>query len=296
MIGQILTGFRRYHGVCISQYSRCTLINTSLCILLSYSINSNPYGNNNNNNNNNNRSCHHISNNKPYMCLRLKFRYQCLVSDRHTTNFSNKTLGLDLSSRSCPRMEHPISPILQIGPTNLLEQDISCATSRDQHNVLAARSRHQCLESALRDLLMDWRVTAQHLQHLSRPQGHPLKAFPPVRHSRSASTDSSMATPETGSSQASATSPTSPAQAQSTPHCRQKNLFKKQTTRQITMHLSWPGITPAYTPNNQCHTKPSIQANYTATRTPQRAVPIKTSMRTMVSGQPRDRTGRRRHR
>jgi hypothetical protein len=204
---------------------------------------------------------------------------------------SNKTPGLALSSQLCPRMERPISPIPQTGPINLPEQDISCATLQDPLSVLAVLSRHPCQGSVLLDSSIAWKATAQRSQLLHRLQERPPKEFPQARHYKWPNTDSPMATAtwhtlETGSSRASATSPTSPARARSTHHYQRKRLFKKQTVRcLITTGLLWPGIYQAYTPSTQLHIKRSIQANYTDTLIQQKVVSTKTCTRITVSGQ-----------
>jgi hypothetical protein len=221
------------------------------------------------------------------------------VSDKRTINFSNKMPGLALSSQLCPRMERPISPIPQTGPTNHQERDISCETLQDPLSVPAVHLRHLYQESVLLDSLMVWKVTAQRSQRLRRPQGRLLKAFPPARHYKWQNTDSPTATlhtRETGSSRASATSPTSPARARSMLHYLLKRLSKKQTVRPTTMDPFWPGIYQVYTPSTQPHIRHLTQANYTATPMQQRAVLTKTSTRITVSDPRRDRTGRRRHR
>lgn len=190
-------------------------------------------------------------------------------------NFSNRMLGLALSKQSCLRTGRPISPIHQIGPTNHLEQDISCAVLQDQASVLAAHLRRLYQESVQLALWMGWRVTARRSQRLRRARGRLLKGFPQARHCRLASTDNSTAilrTPGRGSSQASATFPTSPARAQLTRRCRRKSLSKKQIVRLITKALSWPDIYQDYTPSNQLHINRSTQANYTATPIKQRVV------------------------
>jgi hypothetical protein len=217
------------------------------------------------------------------------------------TSSLNKTPGLGPSSQLFPRMERPISPIPQTGSINLPEQDISCETLPDPLSVLAVLSRHPCQGSVLLDSSIAWKATAQRLQLLRRLQERPPKASPPARHYKWPNTDSPMATAtwhtlETGSSRASATSPTSPARARSTHHCLQKRLFKKQTVRPITTGLLWPGTYQAYTPNTQLHIKRSIQANYTGTLIQQKAVLTKTCTPIMVSGQRRVHMERRRHR
>jgi hypothetical protein len=212
---------------------------------------------------------------------------------------SNRMLGLALSRQSCPRMEPPISPTHQIGPTSHLEQDISCAILEDQVSVLVVHLQRLYQESVQLALWMEWRVTAQRSQHLHRAQGHLLKVFPQVRHFRLANTDSSTAilrTLERGSSLASAISRTFLARARLMHHCQRKSLFKKQTVRLTTKALSWPDIYQDYTPSNRLRTNRSIQANYTDTRIKQRVVLIKTSTLAMVSGQRRDLMGRRQHR
>jgi hypothetical protein len=197
------------------------------------------------------------------------------VSVRRTTSFSNRMLGLAPSNQSCPHMERLTSHIHQTGPTNHQEQDISCAILRGQVSVLAVHSRRPSQESVRLDLLMEWMVTAQHSQHLHQAQGRLLKGSPQARHCRWASTDSSMATLltlERRNSQDSATSPTSPAQAQSMPHYQRRSLFKRQTVRLTMKALSWPGFYQGYTPSTQLRSKCSTQANYTDTPTKQRVV------------------------
>jgi hypothetical protein len=211
---------------------------------------------------------------------------------------SNKTPGLALSSQLFPRMERPISPTPQTGPINLPEQDISCATLQDPLSVLAVRSRHPCQGSVLLDSSIAWKATAQRSQLLRRLQERLPKEFPLARHYKWPNTDSPTATlhtQETGSSRASATSPTSPARARSTHHCLRKSLFKKQTVRRpITTGLSWPGIYQAYTPSTQLHIKRLTQANYIDTLMQQKAVLTKTCTPIMVSGQRRVHMERRR--
>lgn len=167
--------------------------------------------------------------------------HQRLVSVRRMTSSSNRMLGLALNKQSCPRMERPISPIHQTGPTSHLEQDILCAILEDQTSVLAVHLRRLYQENVQLASWMEWRVTAQRSQHLHRAQGRLLKVSPQVHHFRLASTDSSIAILlilERGSSLASAISPTSPARARSMRHCQRRSLFKKQTVRLTTKALS----------------------------------------------------------
>jgi hypothetical protein len=188
---------------------------------------------------------------------------------------SNRMLGLALSKQSCPRMERPTSLIHQIGLTNHLERDISCAILQGQASVLAVHLRPLYQESVQLVLLMEWMVTAQRSQHLHRARGRLLKVFPQVRHYRSASIDSSTAILRTlgkGNSRASAISRTSPARVRLTRHCQRRSLSKKQIVRLTTKALSWPDIYQGYTQSNQLHTNPLIQANYTDTPTKQKAV------------------------
>lgn len=184
-------------------------------------------------------------------------------------------LGPALSKQSYLRMERPISPTHQTGPINHLEQDISCAILQDQASVLAVLLRRLYQESVQ---LASWtalKVTAQRSQHLHRAQGRLPKAFPQARHFRSASTGNLMAillTPERGSSQASATSQTSPARAQSMRRCQRKNPSRKRIVHLITKALSWPDIYQDCTPSNRLHINRSIQANYIDTPINQRVV------------------------
>lgn len=200
---------------------------------------------------------------------------QRLPSGRRMNSSSNRMLGLVLSKQSCPRMELPTSPIRQIGLTNHLERDISCAILQGQVRVLAVRLQRPYQESVQLALLMEWMVTVQRSQDLRRARGPLLKVFQQARHCRSASIDSSTAillTVERGSSRASAISRTSPARARSTRLCQQRSLSKKQTVRLTTKALSWPDIYQAYTQSNRLHTNPLIQINYTDTQTKQRVV------------------------
>ena len=200
---------------------------------------------------------------------------QRLPSGRRMNSSSNRMLGLALSKQSCPRMELPTSPIHQIGLTNHLERDISCAILEGQVRVLAVRLQRPYQESVQPALLMEWMVTAQRSQHLLRARGRLLKAFPQARHSRSASIDNSTAillTLGRESSRASAISRTSPARVQLMRHCQRRSLSKKQIVRLTTKALSWPDIYQGYTQSNQLHTNPLIQANYTDTPTKQKAV------------------------
>ena len=169
------------------------------------------------------------------------FHRQRLVSVRRMISSSNRMLGLALSKQSCPRMELPTSPIHQIGLTNHLERDISCAILEGQVRVLAVRLQRPYQESVQPALLMEWMVTAQRSQHLRRARGRLLKAFPRARHCRSASIDSSTATLHTlgrESSRASAISRISPARVRLTRHCRRRSLFRKQIVRLTTKALS----------------------------------------------------------
>jgi len=187
---------------------------------------------------------------------------------------SNRMLGLALSKQLCPRMEHQISHIHQIGPTNHPEPDISYAILQGQASVLAVRLRRLYQESVQLVSSMERMDTAQHSQHLHRAQGRLLKVFPQARHSKLASTDSSTATPltlERESSQASAISRTSPARAQLMLPCQRKSLSKKQTVRLTTKALLWPDIYQDYTPSTQLHSQHLTQANYTDTPTKRRA-------------------------
>ena len=198
-----------------------------------------------------------------------------LPSVRRMNNSSNRTLGLALSKQSCPRMERPTSLIHQIGLTNHLERDISCATLQGQASVLAVHLRRLYQGNVQLALLMVWTVTAQRSQHLRRARGRLLKAFPRARHCRSASIDSSTATLHTlgrESSRASAISRISPARVRLTRHCRRRSLFRKQIVRLTTKALSWPDIYQGCTRSNRPHTNPLTQASYTDTPTKQRAV------------------------
>jgi hypothetical protein len=184
-------------------------------------------------------------------------------------------LGPALSKQSCLRTERPILPIHQTGPTNHLEQDISCATLQGQASVLAVLLRRLYQASVQLASWMALRATAQRSQHLHRAQGRLLKASPQAHHYRLASTDSLTAillTPVRESSQASATSRTFPVRVRSMPRCQQRSPFRKRIERLTTKALSWPDIYQGYTRSNQLHTSRSIQANYTDTPTKQRVV------------------------
>ena len=188
---------------------------------------------------------------------------------------SNRMLGLALSKQSCPRMERPTSPIHQTGPTNHLEQDISCAILQGRASVLVVHLRRLYQGSVRLALLMERTVTAQRSQHLLRARGRLLKVFPQVRHYRSASIDSSTAILRTlgkGSSRASAISRTSPARVQLMRHCQRRSLSKKQIVRLTTKAPSWPDIYQGCTRSNRPHTNRLTQASYTDTPTKQRAV------------------------
>ena len=150
---------------------------------------------------------------------------------------SNRMLGLALSKQSCPRMERPTSPIHQIGLTNRLERDISCAILQVQASAMAVHSRHLYQEIVQLSFLMEWTVTAQRSPHLRRARGRLLKVLLQARHCRSASIDSSTAillTLERGSSRASGISRTSPARARLMRHCQRRSPSKKQIVRLTT--------------------------------------------------------------
>jgi hypothetical protein len=154
-------------------------------------------------------------------------------------NSSNRMLGLALNKQLCPLMEHRISPIHQIGPTNHLEQDISCAILQAQASVLAVLLQRLCQESVRPASLMGWMATARHSQHLHRARGRLPKESPQGRHCRLASTDSLTAMLlilGRGSSQASATSRTYPARVQLMPRCQRRSLSRKPTVR-LTMKV-----------------------------------------------------------
>lgn len=152
-----------------------------------------------------------------------------------------------------------------------------------------------CLENGQ---LVSW-ATAQTLQAQALQRRQPLPGLLDKDSLRDhpcklASIASKTATPRTvasESSRASATFPTSPAQAPSMPHCRRRSPNKRLNARLTTKDLSSPGTYQHCTAKVQRLTKRSTPVSCTATPMLRKEVLAKTCTPTPALGQQRARTG-----